>query len=148
MNAALKSDWPTDHAIKDIFSLHLQKGTETQQAVLALINALIQKSPPHMKKHYCSSVTNRQSRSMIFNNVVIQLCEVSTRQTSIACFFIYFFNISAPHSTCLKGLVEVAWVFMDCIVILVRVLSKCAMKGNYTHKNLVILHCGLEKLLE
>ncbi|XP_050701797.1 engulfment and cell motility protein 2-like [Eriocheir sinensis] len=62
--------------------VNAKKGTETQQAVLALINALIQKSVPHMKKHYCGSVTNRQSRSMIFNNVVLQLGENTSQGSS------------------------------------------------------------------
>ncbi|XP_071549346.1 engulfment and cell motility protein 1 isoform X2 [Panulirus ornatus] len=47
------------------------KKVEIQQSVLALVNALIQKSDPQKKKYWSTTLSNRQYRTIIINNVLI-----------------------------------------------------------------------------
>lgn len=68
---------------KCTFSLNFQK-SETQQAVLALVNALIQKSEPQKKKYWCTALTSRQYRTILSNNIVLQHGEVGIRQSVLS----------------------------------------------------------------
>lgn len=60
------------------------KKGEIHQAVLALVNALIQKSEPQRKKYWCSSLTTRQHRTIIYNNVVLMHNEGASSGSDLA----------------------------------------------------------------
>ncbi|MPC25454.1 Engulfment and cell motility protein 1 [Portunus trituberculatus] len=59
------------------------KKGEIHQAVLALVNALIQKSEPQKKK-WCATLTNRQHRTIIYNNVVLMHNESTSSGSDLA----------------------------------------------------------------
>ncbi|XP_045608928.1 engulfment and cell motility protein 1 isoform X2 [Procambarus clarkii] len=47
------------------------KKVEIQQSVLAVINALLQKSDPQKRKQYATTMSSRQYRTVLINNVLI-----------------------------------------------------------------------------
>uniref|UniRef100_A0A0N7ZBH5 ELMO domain-containing protein n=1 Tax=Scylla olivacea TaxID=85551 RepID=A0A0N7ZBH5_SCYOL len=60
------------------------KKGEIHQAVLALVNALIQKSEPQKKKYWSASLTSRQHRTIIYNNIVLMHNESTSSMSDLA----------------------------------------------------------------